>query len=87
MNNVYTWEHVLLCVWWVVYCEAGCPGRTGARRPPCATSPVHRASVQRSAERFKRTERFRSSGLTLSHANISGGFSRGTRGALTPNLR
>lgn len=47
-NDVYTWEHVLLCVWWVVYCEAGCPGRTGARRPPCATSPVHRAcGVQR----------------------------------------
>ena len=42
---------------------AGCPGRTGARRPPCATSPGERAvslSGQRLAERAMRAERLRS---------------------------
>lgn len=32
--------------------EAGCPGRTGARRPPCATSPG-KTRVQRSARRVQ----------------------------------
>lgn len=58
--------------------EAGCPGRTGARRPPALRDLARKNT--RSAERASRTVSF--SGLAhVSHANISGRFSRETREA------